>query len=718
MPRVFCLAFFFAATAHAAYAQTFKVIYSETPPVWFEAHTISAVVAPSGTTALLPSRWPAGIRVIDIATGVARESPNFGLEQVRNAVFTHNGDFALWGRLGSQPYAWYVPRTSQPSPLSLPAGSGTPAWNAAGDVAYFLRARADSGVTVVTRTRTKRLDIPGTITAIAWLDSVNLLALASDARGASSLYSSNSTSAQRRLIARGLDADPLSSRIAVAHDRRHAYIALAGDTAAAPAARHDPFADRDLDIYEIDLRTGTRRPLIDTDADESAPFVAGEHLYWTSSRMQSAIVLVPSTGGSVRHIVPNAMHPSWHPNGRTLGLFYGAFRSADWVLNWDAGTFDVDTQVPAARITPLLTNFHEDFEPVWSPNGQWIAYHSHRAETPVLSYSAPGSTDDIWLLRAGSREQIRLTTNKWEVGSPDWSRDGTRLVYTGWDRQQPGRTYVSVIALDTTNGRVLSDKEIPLGEIPSAETAFWSPTSDEIAIEAVRAPGRRELWVVKPDGSGARKLADYSLHTYGGLSWTRDGSALIYPSIVDNRMQLFRVASAGGVPQQLTHDVADLLHPRVSPDGQSIAATRLLNTKQIRRVKLHGAWEMRAIDQRRAAFERAASFNGDLDAVVGSYTPDALLVSSSGELIRGSAAIRAYFRNSTRSLLEHDVLELDVRGDRAYEIGKWTRRGLDGVAQRSGWYAWTWRRQRAGTWAVERDVWSRTCGVQPAPACP
>src|SRR5688572_8982606 len=123
MPRVFCQAVFFAAiVAPAAYAQTFKVVYSETPPVWFEAHTVSAVVAPNGTTALLPSRWPAGIRVIDIATGISRELPNFGLDQVRNAVFTHNGDFALWGRLGSQPYAWYSSRSSNPTPLNLPAG--------------------------------------------------------------------------------------------------------------------------------------------------------------------------------------------------------------------------------------------------------------------------------------------------------------------------------------------------------------------------------------------------------------------------------------------------------------------------------------------------------------------------------------------------------------------------------------------------------------------
>jgi Tol biopolymer transport system component len=476
----------------------------------------------------------------------------------------------------------------------------------------------------------------------------------------------------------------------------------------APEARHDPFADRDLDIYEIDLSTGALRPLIATDADETAPFVVGDDLYWTSSRFESSVVVQPITGGAARHVVGTSMRPSWHPNGRTIGVVYGAFRAADWALNWDGGSIDSDAQASGAAITPVLTNFHEDFEPNWSADGKWIAYHSHRSERPVISYSAPGSTDDIWLKRTDSDEQIRITWDKWEVGSPDWSHDATRLVYTGWDRQPPGKTYASIVTLEPATGRVLSDVEVPLGEIPSAENAFWSPTSDEIVIESVRAPGRRELWIVRPDGTGARKIIDYVLHTYGGVSWTPDGRTLIYPSIVDGRMQLFKVPASGGTAVQLTHDSAHLLHPRVSPDGQWLAATRLLNTKQIRRTR-PGVPDVREIDLRRAAYERAAG-SGDLDGVVQSYTPDAVLLPPGAEPIRGPAAIRTSFQSVDRYRLTHDIYELDVRGDRAYEIGRWARRGLDGVVQRGGWYSWVWRRMSDGSWAIDRDVWSRTDG--------
>jgi ketosteroid isomerase-like protein len=180
-------------------------------------------------------------------------------------------------------------------------------------------------------------------------------------------------------------------------------------------------------------------------------------------------------------------------------------------------------------------------------------------------------------------------------------------------------------------------------------------------------------------------------------------------------MQLFKVMASGGPAVQLTHDAAHLLHPRVSPDGQWIAATRLLNTKEIRRTRL-GVADLRAIDLRRAAYERAAG-SGDFEGVVQSYTPDAMLLPPGREPVRGSAAIRA-FQSADRYRLAHDIFELDIRGDRAYEIGKWTRRGIDGVVQVRGWYYWVWRRQRDGIWAIERDLWSRSCGPQTGSACP
>src|SRR5213079_1097897 len=129
--------------------------------------------------------------------------------------------------------------------------------------------------------------------------------------------------------------------------------------------------------------------------------------------------------------------------------------------DWDGGAVDVDTGGrPVGPLYPLITGYHEDFQPVWSPRGRWVAYHSHRAKTPVPSYLAPGSSDDIWLRRVGAPardpSEIRLTDFGWEAGPPDWSRDGTRLLFVSWERGgAAGVSYPYVVTIDTATGRAV-----------------------------------------------------------------------------------------------------------------------------------------------------------------------------------------------------------------------------------------------------------------------
>ena len=117
----------------------------------------------------------------------------------------------------------------------------------------------------------------------------------------------------------------------------------------------------------------------------------------------------------------------------------------------------------------------------------------------------------------------------------------------------------------------------------------WSPAGAEIAIEEAMGGGRHALWVIRSDGTAPRKLVDYPMRTYGGVDWTSDGKTLIYTALTGTRMQLFAIPAAGGLPRRLTSDAAHILHPQVSPDGRWIAATRLVHTIQVRRLRLRPA---------------------------------------------------------------------------------------------------------------------------------
>jgi Tol biopolymer transport system component len=240
----------------------------------------------------------------------------------------------------------------------------------------------------------------------------------------------------------------------------------------------------------------------------------------------------------------------------------------------------------------IITGYHEDFSPVWSPDGRWVAYHSHRTRAPVANYLADGSSDDIWLRRAGApavdSTERRLTDFGWEAGSPDWSTDGTRMVFTSWAKEgAPGASFAWTVTIDPATGRPTGHGRVSLpAAIHGAEMAAWSPAGGEIAIEEKLDEERHALWVVRADGSQARKVVEYAMPTYGGVDWTPDGRSLVYSAVAGDRMQLFIVSASGGNPRQLTADSANLLHPQVSPDGRFISATRILQERAIWRLEL------------------------------------------------------------------------------------------------------------------------------------
>ena len=77
----------------------------------------------------------------------------------------------------------------------------------------------------------------------------------------------------------------------------------------------------------------------------------------------------------------------------------------------------------------LTSGDYDDGQAVWSPDGKSIAFVSNRTEEPD---SNPNS--DIWIVSADNTDKGKslqqITTNSREDGSPAWSPDGKRIVYT------------------------------------------------------------------------------------------------------------------------------------------------------------------------------------------------------------------------------------------------------------------------------------------------
>jgi Tol biopolymer transport system component len=568
---------------------------------WFEGPLERVTVSRDGNWAIVNRRgMQTNLELYSLTTG--RQNPLAliaDLNRVDNAVFCGPWDSLGTGglaRLGERTVedGWFLPHQDGEQLSSLPANAIPICAADASELAYYRTNAPEQAVFIDVRGRFRDYGVSGRVTAMAFSPDggyfYGLLFLPS---GESTLIRIDVNTGQSKLIVSHLDASPLPERMAVSPDGGKLYLSLASNGPPDNVARQRPEADRWLKIYELDLATKARREIVDTPGeDNGAPALAGKYLYWVRTVYHHSIVLLPSIGGEAKEVVADGELPMWSPHSHRIGYFFGGARQADWGLDLDDAVVAVDdngnrTSDPAV----IVSGYGEDFSPAWSPDGKWIAFHSHRSPVPTPQYGDPNSTDDVYLRRADDvhAPEIRLTDFGWETGPAYWSPDGKKLLFSSWDRNgQPGIDKLWVLAIDPDTGRVAETTELPLpATIRSAAWAAWSPDGKQIAIEDNEGGQDRSLWTIDADGSHAQKLLNYKGTTYDGLDWMPDGSSIVYSALTSGHLQLFAVPKFGGVPRQLTQDSGNLLHPKISPDGKWIACTRIVQSKQIWRRKLN-----------------------------------------------------------------------------------------------------------------------------------
>ena len=425
-----------------------------------------------------------------------------------------------------------------------------------------------------------------------------LYALVRQDDGASALFSVTVDNHQITQLAKDLDAWPYPGpELTVTSDGKALIVPLATTRHPIDAQRQVPnVPERWLKLYRFEVATRTLTLLRAVDhSDETDPAIVGSTLYWVSGHNKKQVLAMP-VGGGAMHVVATGNEqylPSWTRDGKRIAYVTGDYRLADWALTQDIGIVPVDNQVRAAGpAKSFIVGNHEDFPPDWSPDGRWIAWHSHRGSKDPAFYDAPGTTDDIWARPAEDvhAKETRATHDLWETGWAYWSRDGRELLYTSWDRNgTPGIYQVRIGTFDPDKGVLTGERRFPMpSQVHSPQIAIWSPSGKEIAVEDAVSPTDQIIWIISLDGRQATKVVQYHSETYGGLDWTPDGSTLVYAGLNSEgtRMQIFSVARTGGTPKQLSDGRGNYLNPRLSPDGRWIAFSEVDTTETLQKSTL------------------------------------------------------------------------------------------------------------------------------------
>lgn len=155
--------------------------------------------------------------------------------------------------------------------------------------------------------------------------------------------------------------------------------------------------------------------------------------------------------------------------------------------------------------------------------------------------------------------------------SPSFSPDGRQVVYS-WRPNGAPAAKLYVRALGGTSSRALTR-----GDGDDVYPA-WAPTGSLIAFQRVTGP-QCELYVIAPDGSGEKRVADCSIDALGPIAWAREGTSLVYAnrSAPIMPMQLVSLTLADGALVGVTNPVigrpGDNL-PTIASNGRRLAFQR------------------------------------------------------------------------------------------------------------------------------------------------
>jgi TolB protein len=226
----------------------------------------------------------------------------------------------------------------------------------------------------------------------------------------------------------------------------------------------------------------------------------------------------------------NNSSPAWSPDGKKI-----VFRSTRDDPNQKALAAITEIYVmneDGSEQTRLTFDDINQFNPAWSPDGQYIAF------------SAGG---EIYVMAANGSAPVQLTFNDVTDDYPSWSPDSTQIVFASSN---------GIFVMNVSGG---SDQR-QLTAAPGDTEPSWSPDGKYIAYCASAEHGS-PISLMDPNGGGNVRLTSDSAYSFGP-QWSPD-SRLISYFIAHGTASDFYVISIDGTPVKSFKDI-----PGISPIWQ------------------------------------------------------------------------------------------------------------------------------------------------------
>jgi len=237
----------------------------------------------------------------------------------------------------------------------------------------------------------------------------------------------------------------------------------------------------------------------------------------------------------------------WSPNGDAAAFSYPI--SAD---GNKAGLFLFD---PQAQTWDSLTEFNFIDPPLWSPDGNWLAFRVQDGN----------GSDEIYAIRRDGSQLTNLSASGKLPG------DGGPYAMNGWINNNVilhSRNNGTIYLLRADDGFVT-----PLFDTPLAKSDIVVPSPDGYFLAYTDAsPQKIVLKLLTPDGSTARDLATFQSTSIYPIEWSPDGAQLAFATMTNDLttgQDVYIIGNEGRGLQQVYHSrSASIAQIMFSPDGK------------------------------------------------------------------------------------------------------------------------------------------------------